>query len=65
MELKITFTASLVVKGKNMDDIVSKQEDLNIFTNEVIDKHNLSFAGVDAVEDWENGDDLTYEFNNA
>jgi len=60
MELRIKFSASILVKGKNINEIRSKWEDVELFSEEA-KQHYAEFDEVLLVDD-EDFNDLTSEF---
>ena len=60
MEVRIKFSASVVIKGKNLSDIRSKWENLSLWSEEA-QKCSAEFCEVELVDD-ENYNDLTSKF---
>jgi hypothetical protein len=61
MELRIKFSAEVVISGDNIDEIRSKWENMPLFSEEADEKYGADFCEVLLVDD-EDFNDLTHEF---
>ena len=62
MEVRITFRSEIFLEGKDMKEIVSKWEDMELFSKEANEAY-ASEIEVVSVEDAETYDDLMDEFD--
>ena len=66
MEVKITFTSSVVIKCKDIKEAKEKWEELELYSNEAI-KMGADYDGIISVERVDDGsyEDLENEFSEA
>ena len=66
MEVKITFTSSVVIKCKDIKEAKEKWEELKLYSNEAI-KMGADYDGIISVERVDDGSykDLENEFSEA
>ena len=66
MEVKITFTSSIVIKCKDIKEAKEKWEWLKLYSNEAI-KMGADYDGINSVERVDDGSykNLENEFSNA
>lgn len=66
MEVKITFTSSVVIKCKDIKEAKEKWEELELYSNEAI-KMGADYYGINSVERVDDGSykNLENEFSNA
>ena len=61
MELRIKFSAEVLISGDNINEIRSKWEEIPLFSEEAEEKYGADFCEVLLVDD-EDFNDLTHEF---
>jgi hypothetical protein len=62
MEVRIKFSADMVVSGKDMEEVKSKFMKMPLFTKEALDC-GVEFCEYELIEDADTYDDLSEEFN--
>ena len=63
MEIEITFTAKVRIKGKNMEAVREKFESMELFSEEAIKKYHADFEEVQEVCDWHTCEDAMDKWN--
>lgn len=61
MEARITFRAEVFIKGKNLDEIEQKWEDMPLFSADALEC-GANYVELDTVEDASTCEDLTSKF---
>ena len=63
MEVRITFRSEVVIKGRNMEEIRDKWEEMPLFTDEAEKEHSAEFIEIVSVEDNHTDDDIMEQWN--
>jgi hypothetical protein len=64
MDVRIKFDADLVISGETMQEVRSKFESMQLFSQEAKDS-GVEFSEIQLVEDSETYDDLRHEYDHC
>lgn len=63
MEIRITFTSEVVIKGRNMEEVRDKWEEMPLFADEAEKEYGAEFIEVVSVENNQTDDDMMMQWN--
>jgi hypothetical protein len=64
MDVRIKFDADLIISGETMQEVRSKLESMQLFSQEAKDS-GVEFSEIQLVEDSETYDDLRHEYDHC
>jgi len=64
MDVRIKFDADLIISGETMQEVRSKFENMQLFSQEAKDS-GVEFSEIQLVEDSETYDDLRHEYDHC